>query len=115
MNRDLDLVRQALKPVMCPDCQHAPIAHVEGYCIVCEHEVKKKVRNGATPCFHIFAFKLTKSEREQAMKASKTSYEQDDLCAMCGLEWMQHHGYLCPSGDSTFVLLFGGTGAHKII
>lgn len=78
-------------------------------------EVGQAIRRKGNECRHVFDFKLTPAEREQAMKADKMAFEQDDLCAQCGLEWMQHSGYLCPSGDSTFVLLFKGTGAHKIV
>jgi hypothetical protein len=61
-------------------------------------------------CTRRFQFKLSFTERMQAMAADKASFDQKTLCAaigpdgqICNHEWRQHWGYLCPSGDSLFV------------
>ncbi len=56
-------------------------------------------------CTVRFEFKLTEAEREQAEKADKGSFERWTMCGVCYYTWEQHSGFLCPSGDSTFVPL----------
>jgi hypothetical protein len=92
----------------CPMCGHAPIMHDgetgnEGECRIC----KFLVGQGQTKkvCNMRFQFKLSYEERYQASKASKDSYPMHTVCTECGFEWCQHRGYLCPSGDSTFLPL----------
>ena len=97
--------------IACEKCQHPPIVHIEGVCVTCFYLVGRPeiiVPNKPTKvCTQKFHFKLSAAERSQALKADKMAYEQQDICAACGQYWMQHAGYLCPTGDSTFVKLFG--------
>lgn len=98
----------------CPVCHHPPIRHVEdgtgASCLVCLYQHHRWIEQGVGPfapkiCTKKFTFKLSKHEREQAAIASKESYPQQTICAQpsCGCEWRAHLGYLCPSGDSTFI------------
>lgn len=98
----------------CPLCNHPPIRHepdgTGATCIVCLWLANQDIQNHkSTPrkiCTLKFEFKLSRAEREQAVKADKNAYPQHQECAKCYCEWMAHIGYLCPSGDSTFVPLF---------
>lgn len=96
----------------CDICKHPPIKHVPDgsgswICLVCE----MLVRTGSVfygqmvivPCRKQMKFKLTQSEREQAAKADPESFPSHITCGECGFAWMNHLGYLCPSGDSTFI------------
>jgi hypothetical protein len=95
----------------CPVCHHPPIQHIEdgarATCLICSFLAMKSAEYGHAKIPHIctrkFQFKLSLAERTQAMAASKASFEQKQLCAVCNCEWRQHWGYLCPSGDSLFV------------
>ena len=97
----------------CPTCHHAPIRHVEdglggATCLVClwiAQEARRNARIEPHICTLKFEFKLSKREREQAERADKGSYPQNTTCAECYCAWRAHSGYLCPSGDSTFVPL----------
>lgn len=96
----------------CPVCHHPPIRHVSdgtgATCLVCLWLAEQAKLYGKLPvnvCTCRFTFKLSQRERDQAEKATKTSYPQMTVCAECGLEWRGHSGYLCPDGDSTFVPL----------
>lgn len=96
---------------VCPDCGHAPIMHHEEHgCIVCFWLISNKdaivPHKPTRVCKTEFKFKLSLEERTQAMIANPQDFEQEEICASCGMYWMQHHGYLCPSGDSTFTKLF---------
>jgi hypothetical protein len=106
-------------PGECPYCQHAPIRHVRdgtGYsCLVCLFLAEQAVMDAAAGrpafpppggvCTVGFQFKLSQREREQAASADKGSWPPRQVCAACFCEWQQHEGYLCPTGDSTFVPL----------
>jgi hypothetical protein len=106
-------------PGQCPYCHHPPIRHVPdgtGYtCLVCAYTLEQAVleaaRTGsfahAVPrvCTVGFQFKLPQREREQAATADKNSFAPKTVCAVCTCHWEAHQGYLCPTGDSTFVLL----------
>lgn len=94
----------------CPVCQHPPIRHIEdgtgASCLVCLWLVQRDIAEGKTPhkvCTLKFEFKLSKREREQAVLADKGSYPPMTVCAECWCDWRAHEGYLCPTGDSTFV------------
>lgn len=92
----------------CPMCGHAPIMHEgesgnEGECQICKFlMIQGKV---AIVCNMRFQFKLTWAERHYAMKGDKNSFPMHTVCAECAFEWCQHKGFLCPSGDSTFLPL----------
>lgn len=93
----------------CQTCGHAPIMHIQDgpltICRVCKLLYDEGSIN--TVCLNQFRFKLPRVEREQAARADKDSYPPHTICAVedCGFEWQQHMGYLCPSGDSTFLPL----------
>ena len=68
--------------------------------------MRRKGRSTRVPppiCTLKFEFKLSRHEREQAALADKGSYEPMTVCAACDCEWRSHQGYLCPTGDSTFI------------
>lgn len=89
----------------CPICGHAPIRHVEdgtgATCLVCL--AGRQLGFTQSVCTLKFEFKLSKREREQAELADKGSYAPRTMCAVCYCYWEAHSGYLCPSGDSTFL------------
>lgn len=91
----------------CDLCNHPPIRHIpdgSGWtCLVCQLLVREGIQKQV--CTKQQSFKLSASEREQAMRAPKDSYPEKIVCASCYYTWQQHHGYLCPSGDDTFVPL----------
>jgi len=101
----------------CPVCHHPPIQHKpDGMgvsCLVCvfmaeravEDAVNGYVVNIPKVCTLKFEFKLSQREREQAVLADKGSYPPKTVCAECDTTWEAHMGYLCPTGDSTFVPL----------
>lgn len=97
---------------MCPTCGHAPVLHVpdglgSATCVACVMLRSSGNQDTAFTgiCTEKFVFKLTRSEMEQAMVASKDSYPQRTECIECGMDWLMHKGYLCPDGNSTFVPL----------
>jgi hypothetical protein len=97
-------------PGQCPVCQHPPIRHVSDgtgtTCIICAFlAAQEPWKVNHKICTLKFEFKLSLREREQAEIADKGSWPQTQLCAECDCEWRAHHGYLCPTGDSTFVPL----------
>lgn len=91
----------------CNICEHPPIRHVrEGNswtCLVCVLMVREGMKKEV--CTQQMNFKLSQHEREQAMDADKASYPPRIICAQCFYSWEQHVGYLCPSGDDTFLPL----------
>lgn len=99
----------------CQACGHAPIMHVQDglytVCRVCyllaDEGQLQRMTGRLTICTNQFKFHLPRVEREQAARADKDSFPPHTVCAVpdCGFEWQQHMGYLCPSGDSTFVPL----------
>jgi hypothetical protein len=101
----------------CPLCHHPPIQHVPdgtgATCVVCafllEEALVQALRGNVVKIQHVctlqFAFKLSQREREQAALADKGSYPPRTICAECDCYWEAHKGYLCPTGDSTFVPL----------
>jgi hypothetical protein len=101
----------------CPLCHHPPIRHVpdgSGHtCVVCQFLAQQTLENAlrglpvhpVTICTAGFKFKLSQREREQAAVADKNSYPAKTVCAECDCTWESHMGYLCPTGDSTFVPL----------
>lgn len=104
----------------CDLCGHPPIRHIQDgrswYCLVCESLVRNGVRlNGllATLCTQQMNFKLSEHERAQASIADKASYPPRTICAECFYEWEEHMGYLCPSGDSTFIPLLNAGQDYK--
>jgi hypothetical protein len=77
-------------------------------------EGRKSTFNRLSVCHHRFNFQLSEREREIASCvgmgrdkaiALMSEYDRWDKCAVCFEEWQSHLGYLCPSGDSTFVKL----------
>lgn len=104
---------------MCDLCLHPKIRHIKdgsgSTCIVCTWIVEQKKKGqpvvgmGGPPhggtCTRRFTFMLNQAEREQAQKAPKDSFEPWIMCAVCYYNWQQHEGFLCPSGDSTFIPL----------
>lgn len=92
----------------CPICMHPPIRHIDDgtgtTCLVCLSLYSYGTGSGRV-CTLKFEFRLSQSEREQAIKADKEMYPQRTTCANCFHYWMQHDGMLCPSGDSTFIPL----------
>jgi hypothetical protein len=100
---------------VCPQCGDAPIQHIgDGYgghtCLTCIARANLRKQGNILPgysgiCTMGFGFKLSLREREQASRASKDAYPMHTVCIECGMEWCQHTGYLCPSGDSTFIPL----------
>jgi hypothetical protein len=107
MNRTIEIQGQSGQ---CPMCQHPPIRHLEdgtGHtCIVClwmAAEAAKSGHESNKVCTLKFEFRLSKREREQAVLADKESYPPMTICAECWCDWRAHEGYLCPTGDSTFV------------
>lgn len=101
----------------CSNCGHLPIHHVQDglhtTCRACQLLANEgaivygKRWNQSMVCHNRFRFKLSRVEREQAARADKGSYPMHTICAQpdCAFEWCQHMGYLCPSGDSTFIPL----------
>ena len=96
----------------CPLCLHPPIRHVEdgtgATCLICAWLAEQDRKNYKLPrhvCTVKFNFKLSKHEREQAERADKASYPPRTVCAECYCYWEAHSGYLCPTGDSTFLPL----------
>ena len=104
----------------CPDCHHPPLRHVPdglgATCVVCAFELRELLLKATAGvllqttripkiCTRKFEFHIQGREREQAMLADKGSYEPHTVCILCACEWMQHLGYLCPTGDSLFVPL----------
>ena len=103
----------------CPVCHHPPIRHVPDgtgiTCLVCQlmaHEAINAVLAGSPYTIRIpkictlkFEFKLSQREREQAMAASKDAHPARTICAECNCAWEAHAGWLCPTGDSTFMPL----------
>lgn len=101
----------------CPVCHHPPIHHrpdgTGATCAVCvflaEQAVKEMAERGIFQttvikiCTLKFQFKLSQREREQAEVADKASWPPKTVCAECDCLWEAHKGYLCPTGDSTFV------------
>lgn len=91
----------------CPDCHHPPLRHISDgtgvTCLVCNFMAKE--RGAGFVCTRKFEFKLSQREREQAMRADKGTFPQRTICAECNCEWVMHTGYLCPTGDSTFLPL----------
>jgi hypothetical protein len=91
----------------CPICNHPPIRHVPdgigATCIVCAFMATQGPLRQI--CTLKFEFKLSQREREQAEKADKGSWQPHVICVNCDCEWMAHSGYLCPTGDSTFLPL----------
>lgn len=118
LERALAALGRVSNPAACEKCGHVPIRHIEGTCLVClflNEQIKAGAivhRKYAGICTERFTFHLSEQERTQAKMASPDAYKQDDICSNCGQYWVMHEGYLCPSGDSTFILLFkGGTEA----
>ena len=104
------IYHEPFKNPECPACHHAPIRHEEdgigSTCIVCLWLHQRDISEGRRPhdvCTVKFAFRLSKHEREQATKAAKSTYPQRTICLICNCEWRAHTGFLCPTGDSTFV------------
>lgn len=99
--------------VECDLCGHAPIKHIpdglKGWkCLVCELMVAKQIIIGGflpTLCTQQMKFQLSAEEREQAAKADRGSFPPHVVCAMCLHTWEGHMGFLCPTGDSTFVVM----------
>lgn len=128
---------QTMSNSMCPDCGHPPIRHkadgLTATCLVCLFILEDQLRNAADHsdarginiakvCTRRFKFRLSEHERVQAMAADKQSYPERTVCIAvdadgntCGVEWMAHHGYLCPSGDSTFVPLINTDPGKDIV
>jgi hypothetical protein len=106
---DIEQAEVIRNPSSCPECGHPPVFHEKtlrgSYCIICVYAQAQvpiiKV------CKQEFKFNLSPQEREQATKACRDAYPQGfiSMCANCGSYWEQHHGFLCPTGDSIFVLL----------
>lgn len=97
-------------PGQCPLCHHPPIRHVSdgtGYsCLICLFlAAQEPWRTDHKVCLLKFEFKLSQREREQAEKADHGSWPQNQVCAECECDWRAHSGYLCPTGDTTFVPL----------
>jgi len=107
----------------CPDCGHWRALHVEGHCLQCvklasmaldprfnktEREVAKRGVPTSGCCHRRFKSPLSDQEREQAIKMDRTLYDPRQRCAVCGMEWMSHTGYLCPSGETTWIALAEG-------
>jgi hypothetical protein len=95
-----------MNPPECETCGHAPILHVpDGPCLGCigQAGMQDKLTESTQVCTKRFTFQLSQREREQAIKADKESYPQWTVCVMCGAWWCQHKGYLCVTGDSTFL------------
>jgi hypothetical protein len=112
----------------CPDCHHPPLRHVPdglgATCIVCAWEMQeafKRLANGDDAkmpqriCTRRFTFRIQGKEREQAMMADKNSWAAHDVCIECGCEWMQHFGWLCPTGDTLFVKLIDTDPGKDIV
>jgi hypothetical protein len=101
----------------CPVCHHPPIQHKPDgtgtTCVVCafmlEESLVQALRGNVVRvprvCTLKFEFKLSQREREQAALADKESYPPKTVCVECDCAWEAHQGYLCPTGDSTFVPL----------
>lgn len=93
----------------CLGCGHPKIRHIQDGlridCIVCVHLLREDATFNRPVCHVKFNFKLSESEREQAAAANKESFDRHIKCAVCLGEWQEHMGYLCPSGDSTFMPL----------
>ena len=91
------------------ECGHPRIRHMsDGYGWVCQICMFLNMQDSSTynnVCTRPQLFKLSQREREQAARAAKDSYPPHTVCVMCGYEWLQHMGYLCPSGDDTFLPL----------
>jgi hypothetical protein len=102
-----------LGTMQCPTCGHTPIMHIQdGTTTVCrlchflnDQGQLERYTGLRLICMREFKFKLSRVEREQAAKADRETYKPHTICADCDYEWQQHMGYLCPSGDSTFVPL----------
>lgn len=92
----------------CNRCGHARIRHVQdglgSTCLVCLALYRNPGMAGNV-CTERMTFKLSQTEREQAARASKETYPPRTICAVCECEWTQHMGFLCPSGDDTFLPL----------
>ena len=111
------------KSAYCDACGHFKAQHTHFGCQTCRKLLALAKREpSAAPyvtvpyiCKQQFRFKLSLNDREQAAKFdNKTQYENRALCAVCFYEWMEHTGYLCPTGDSTFVPAIGGSqAAHR--
>lgn len=107
----------------CPNCGHPPIRHVQdglrhdcAVCVLLATEAAINNPNGHIPpvCHVRFNFRLSEREREQATVGCNTfegrvrymdMHPRHAKCAVCFCDWQEHMGYLCPSGDSVFVLL----------
>lgn len=101
----------------CPVCYHPPIQHMPdgtgSTCIVCQFYATEMIHQAMAGhvvmipkvCTLKFNFKLSQREREQAAIADKKSYPAKTMCTECDCLWEGHKGYLCPTGDSTFVPL----------
>jgi len=94
----------------CPQCGHIKIQHSPdglGFsCAICLFlEREKQPLPGGKVCTMKFKFKLSQSEVEQAKKADKESFPPRTICAICNFTWQQHMGFLCPTGDDTFLPL----------
>lgn len=93
-------------PERCKECAHPPIQHVidgkTSVCLVCI--LLARENPSLRVCVQRMNFKLSQHEREQAAKADRESYPAEATCANCFYNWAQHTGYLCPTGDSTFII-----------
>jgi hypothetical protein len=102
-------------PERCEQCNHPPIRHVVdgkvSVCLVCL--LLARENPSLKVCIRLMNFKLSQAEREQAANADRESWPPTSLCANCFYSWEQHMGYLCPTGDSTFILfLDAGADYH---
>jgi hypothetical protein len=93
----------------CTNCGHPPIRHIKDgqhwLCLVCVIMAREGMKSINDLCTVPMTFKLSEREREQASKADRSSYPPHIVCAVCNYTWESHLGYLCPTGDDTFIPL----------
>ena len=98
----------------CDICHHPPIHHIPDdsgswICLVCEMLVRTgSVIEGklvVSACRKQMNFKLSQDERDQAAKAPRDSFPPHIVCGSCFFTFEQHRGFLCPTGDDTFIPL----------
>lgn len=87
----------------CDNCGHWKSRHVKGGgCVVCAFlKSQGKIQH---VCMEYFPSPLSQSEIDQARAASKDSYPPMTVCASCREIWMAHTGYLCPNGQTLFIV-----------
>jgi ribosomal protein L32 len=92
--------------VNCPSCGHYKSRHVRtAGCQVCIFLVSQGIIGSM--CGEYFPSLLSQREIDQAIAADKDSYPPMSPCAVCGEIWMAHQGYLCPNGQTVFVIDLG--------